>query len=357
MIDESSASRPYPIPPPTTLRRGLSMLLLIATGALAVPATAEPPALHPHEPHNNWGRWGEEDERGAANYITPERIVAAAKLIESGETFSLAIPIDSHGPVFPPRQPPHHTMTMTGADYLAAPDSAPFSESPIRFADDYIYMPLQGSTQWDSLAHGWYGDSLYNGVPESAIRSSEAGGATKLGIENVKTGFVGRGVLIDVVRYKGGSLPPGYTITRADLEGALKAQKTRVKPGDVVIVRTGLVPAWYELDSMGRAAFFSQPMTGLGSDTVPWIQEQQIAGIAADNIALERVPNEIAPELVVPLHGNLLRDLGVYIGEIWWLEELAADCAEDGRYAFFLAAQPLHIPGAVGSPLNPVAVK
>jgi len=331
--------------------------LATATVLLAMSATADTPALHPHEAHHNWGRWGEEDERGAANFITPERIVAAAGLIRTGKTFSLAIPLDSNGPVFPPRLPPHHTMTITGADYLAAPEASPFGEGVIRFADDYISMPLQGSTQWDSLAHAWYGGSLYNGVPESAIRSSGAGGATRLGIENVKTGFVGRGVLIDVVRYKGGSLPAGYSITRADLEGALKAQKTKVEPGDVVIVRTGLVPSWYELDAIGRARFFSQPMTGLASDSVPWIQAREIAAIAADNIALERVPNEIAPELGVPLHGNLLRDLGVYIGEIWWLEELAADCAADGRYSFFLAAQPLRIPGAVGSPLNPIAIK
>jgi len=325
--------------------------------AAAGTAGADAPALYPHEELNNWGKWGADDERGAANYMTPERIASAARLIRSGRTFSLAIPIDSNGPVFPPRLPPHHTMTIAGVDYMAAPGSAPFGESPIRFADDYLYMALQGSTQWDGLSHGWYGDSLYNGVPQSAIRSSQAGGATKLGIENVKTAFVGRAVLIDVVRHKGGELPVGYTITRADLEGALKAQKSHVRRGDIVIVRTGVVPRWYELDPAGRAAFFAEPMAGLGSDTVPWIQEQEIAAIAADNIALERVPHETAPEMVVPLHGNLLRDLGVYIGEIWWLEELAEDCAQDGRYEFFLAAQPLHIPGAVGSPLNPIAIK
>lgn len=339
-------------------RAFIATLTLAALAGFTTSATADDvPALYPHEQVNNWGKWGPDDELGAANYITPERIVAAAKLIQNGKTFSLAIPIDNKGPVFPPRLTPHHTMTISGADYLAAPDASPFGESAIRFADDYIYMPLQGSTQWDGLSHGWYGGSLYNGVPESAIRGSEAGGATKLGIQNLKTSLIGRGVLIDVVRHKGGSLPVGYSITRADLEGALKAQKTTVKPGDIVIVRTGVVPGWYELDAMGRATFFGQPMTGLGSDTVPWIQEQEIAGIAADNVALERVPSEIAPEMVVPLHGNLLRDLGVYIGEIWWLEELAADCAEDGRYEFFLASQPLNIPGAVGSPLNPVAIK
>jgi len=338
------------------VRPFVSLCLFVALFS-SFAASADGPALHPHESMNNWGKWGADDERGAANYITPERIVAASKLIQTGKTFSLAIPLDSTGPVFPPRTPPHHTMTATGADYAADPSFNPFGESPIRFADDYIYMPLQGSTQWDGLSHGWYGGKLYNGVPESAIRSSQAGGATKLGIQNVKTGFVGRGVLIDVVRYKGGPLPTGYSITRADLEGALKKQKTKVLPGDVVIVRTGLVPQWYTLDPAGKLAYFAQPMTGLGSDTVPWIAEMEIAGIAADNIALERIPNETDPASVIPLHGNLLRDLGVYIGEIWWLEELAEDCAKDGRYAFFLAAQPLNITGAVGSPLNPIAIK
>nr|AKJ87269.1 hypothetical protein [uncultured organism] len=337
-----------------------ALVLVLASNlavGIAVMAHAEGPALHPHEKLNNWGKWGDDDQRGAANYITPERIVAAARLIQTGKTFSLAIPIDSNGPVFPPRLPPHHTMEITGADYVADPGASPFGKSPIRFADDYIYMPLQGSTQWDALSHGWYGESLYNGVPEAAIRSSGAGGATKLGIENVKTSFLGRGVLVDIVRFKGGSLPEGYTITRADLEGALAKQKSKLLPGDILVIRTGLVESWYDLDPVGRASFFLNPMTGIGSDTVPWIHEQRLAGVAADNIALERVPHERAPELALPVHGNLLRDLGVYIGEIWWLEELAKDCAQDGRYEFFLAAQPLYIPGAVGSPLNPIAVK
>ncbi len=315
------------------------------------------PALYPHEEIHRWGTWGADDERGAANYITPDKLVAAAKLIQTGKSFSLAIPLDATGPVYPPRLPPHHTMTVTGADYLADPEAAPFGPSPIRFADDYIYMALQGSSQWDGLAHAWYDGSLYNGVPESAIRSSGAGAATKLGIENVKDGLVGRGVLIDVLRAKGGTLPPGASITRADLEEALAAQNTEVREGDIVLVRMGLVPSWYELTPVQKVEFFSKPQTGLASDVVPWVKEKKIAAIAADTLALERVPNEIDPDLVVPLHGNLLRDLGVYIGEIWWLEELAADCAEDGRYEFFLAAQPLNITGAVGTPVNPIAIK
>jgi kynurenine formamidase len=339
-------------------RRNVAILVtLILAAPLAAKAEGPGPALHPHEQVQVWGTWGADDERGAANYITPEKIVAAGKLIQSGKSFSLAIPLDATGPVFPPRQPPHHTMTITGADYIADPDAKPFGPSPIRFADDYIYMPLQGSSQWDALSHAWYGGSLYNGVPESAIRSSSAGAATKLGIENVKDSLVGRGVLIDVLRAKGGTLPTGYSITRADLEAALAAQKTEVREGDIVVIRTGLVPSWYEKNAEQKARFFIDPQTGITSDVVPWVKEKKIAAVAADTVALERVPSEIDPSMVVPMHGNLLRDMGVYIGEIWWLEELAADCAADGRYEFFLAAQPLNITGAVGSPVNPIAIK
>lgn len=319
---------------------GLACVLLLPTAGVS--GAEEKPKLR------NWGRWGADDERGAANYITAERIVAAAALIKRGKTFSLAIPLDEKGPVYPGRLNPHRTMAVSGADYAAG------LEADFKFADDYIYMPLQGSTQWDALSHAWYGDTLYNGVPESAIRGAPmAGGATRLGIENVKDSLIGRGVLIDVVAYKGGALSTGYVITRADIEGALQKQKTEIRSGDIVLVRTGYVPGFYQLkEPLVKARYLNGPQTGIGIDVVPWIHENRIAAMAADNLGLEALPNKD-----VSVHGAMLKDLGVYMGEIWWLEELAADCATDGRYEFFLAAQPLHIPGAVGSPLNPVAIK
>ena len=313
-------------------------------------------AWYPHDEVSNWGRWGPDDERGAANYITPAKIVAAARLIKTGKTYCLAIPLDDKGPVYPTRMSPHHTMVMTGGDQMAGVDNSQFGA--MQFADDYIYMPLQGSTQWDALSHGWYGGKLYNGYPQSEVVTAPLnGGARKLGIENVNTSFIGRAVLVDVVRYKGGSLPKGYGITRADIEGALKEQGTKVEEGDMVIIRTRVVPEWYETpDPVERLAYFA-PQTGIVKDVILWIRDSKIAAIAADNIGLERLPNELDPDTVAPLHGNIIRDLGVYIGEIWWLEELAEACAEDGRYEFFLAAQALNIPGAVGTPINPIAIK
>tara|TARA_Y100000310_G_scaffold271183_1_gene285567 strand:- start:2404 stop:3420 length:1017 start_codon:yes stop_codon:yes gene_type:complete len=333
----------------------ITAILITSSLLCSWPNSAETDPVEHNGPHN-WGRWGADDQRGAANLITPESIVAAAKLIRSGRTFSLAIPIDNAGPVYPGRLSPHHIMVATGADYSAGATGLGFGN--MKFADDYIYMPLQGSTQWDALSHAWYGDHLYNGVNQSEIRSSPgAGGATRLGVENVKTSFVGRGVLIDILAFKGGSLPPGYAITRADIEGAMAKQGTEVRKGDVVILRTGFVPGYYEVEgAIERMAYVAGPHTGIGDDVVGWIVQQDIAGIAADNVALEVLPNPI-PERTLAIHGHLLRDLGVYIGEIWWLEELAADCTKDGRWEFFLAAQPLNIPGAVGSPLNPIAIK
>ena len=124
--------------------------------------------------------------------------------------------------------------------------------------------------------------------------------------------------------------------------------------GDVVILRTGMVPLYYKMSRSEKAAWHTR-QTGIVRDVIPWIKEMEIAAIAGDNLGIECVPNPDGQSF--SLHGNILRDMGVFIGEIWWLEELAADCADDGRYEFFLSAPPLNIPGAVGSPVNPIAVK
>ena len=148
--------------------------------------------------------------------------------------------------------------------------------------------------------------------------------------------------------------PSATPITRADLESTLKTQKSEIQRGDIVIVRTGMVPAFYNMDAAGRAVWVSK-QTGITKDVIPWIKENEICAIAADNVGVEQSPNPDGRDW--NLHGNILRDMGVFIGEIWWLEELSDACAEDGRYEFFLSAPPLNIPGAVGSPVNPIAIK
>jgi kynurenine formamidase len=320
-----------------------------AAAALAAALIAPAAPGESDEKPGNWGRWGADDERGAANLITAERVAAAARLVRKGKVISLAVPLDGNGPVFPGRLAPIRLMSVSGADYAAG--EPPTFGASFHIADDYLFMPIQGSTQWDALSHAWEGDTLYNGVPQTEVRGS---GAARLGIQNVKNGLVGRGVLIDVLAAKGGTLAAGAAITRADLDAALARQRTKLEPGDIVLVRTGVVPAFYALsDSLDRARFVRAPQAGLALDVAGWVKEHDLAAIAADNLTLEVFPNQGTRTLHMPL----LRELGVYIGEIFWLEELAADCAEDGRFEFFLAAQPLNLTRAVASPLNPVAVK
>jgi kynurenine formamidase len=327
------------------MRRGsCRALAFLAIAALAPLGASGESAAKP----GNWGRWGADDERGAANLITPERVVAAARLVRKGRVISLAVPLDAGGPVFPGRVPPIRLMAVSGADYAAG--EPPAFGAPFHIADDYLFMPIQGSTQWDALSHAWQGDTLYNGVPQTAVRGS---GATRLGIQNVKDGLVGRGVLIDVLAHRGGKLPAGASIGRAELEAALARQRTEVLPGDIVLVRTGVVPAFYAIsDPVERTRFLLAPQAGLALDVAGFAKERDIAAIAADNLTLE-----VFPAKEKTLHMPLLHELGVYIGEIFWLEDLAADCAADGRYEFFLAAQPLNLTRAVASPINPVAIK
>lgn len=303
---------------------------------------------------SNWGRWGADDELGTANFITPESIVRAARLVRRGAVFSCAVPLDERGPVYPGRLPPKHMMTISGADYEAGQRGLGTDpEGGIKFADDYLFAALQCSTQWDALSHAWYGTELYNGVSQREIRGSS--GARRLGIDKLHRHFIARGVLLDLVRALGadGRLAQGYAISAADLDRAVALAGVSIEAGDVLLVRTGHLPWFYTLKD--KSAFWAGA-PGLGRATVPWLHERRVAAVAVDNITVEVQPAE-SPGGVLPLHGALIRDLGMTLGEMFVLEELADDCARDGVWEFLFVAQPLRITGAVGSPINPLAVK
>ncbi len=301
--------------------------------------------------YRNWGKWGPDDERGTLNYITPETIVQAAGLVRRGAVFSLAIPFDSQGPQVnqPRRFNPIHRMILTGPDFTTEAVKRP---GGVGFADDMVIMPLQCATQWDALSHCFLDGHLYNGYDANLVSSE---GAKKNGIEKIARGVVARGVLLDIPRVKGVDwLEPAYAITVADLDAAVAAHGVAIQRGDAVLVRTGQIAMCRARGGWGDYAGGDAP--GLSFHTAGWLHERQVAAVATDTWGAEVRPNEI-PDTYQPLHQVLIPNMGMTMGEIFALDELAADCAADGRYEFLFVAPPLPFSRAVGSPVNPLAIK
>ena len=305
----------------------------------------------------NWGRWGSDDQLGTLNFITPEKIRRAASLVRKGKVFSLAIPFDERGPQTGGlgRFNPIHLMLRDGNDAITGTVVRDFyggRDRHLRGTDDLIIMPLQCGTQWDALSHIVHDGKIYNGYDATLVSSK---GALKNDIAQARDRVVSRGVLLDVARYKGKPwLEPGEVITGEDLENCARAQQVVVEPGDVVLVRTGQMA---QVRAQGRwGDYAGGPAPGLGLAAVPWLYEKSIAAVATDTWGAEVLPNE-TEDVFQPLHIICIVYMGLLVGEIFDLEALAEDCAADGVYEFFFVAQPLPITVAVGSPINPLAIK
>jgi kynurenine formamidase len=304
---------------------------------------------------SNWGRWGESDVLGTLNFLTPELRADAGRLIRTGRSFSLAQSFDMNGPQkgWRRRTNPVHTMLDTGTDAAAGNQGFPHG---IGGADDVIAMPLQCSTQWDGLGHIFDHGRAWNGRSAAATVTSD--GDLVTGIEHMAAHVAGRGVLLDVGRALGderGELPDGFAITEEHLRATIDAQGpgSRVGRGDLVLVRTGQLS---RARREGWGDYAGGPAPGLSFTTAGWLHRTEIAAIATDTWGFEVRPNEFEGAFQ-PLHQIAIPHLGLLIGEMWDPDALAADCAADGVYEFFLTAAPLPITGAVGSPINPLAVK
>ncbi len=301
-------------------------------------AEADPPFQPPVA--GNWGRWGKDDERGAANHIGADHVRQAAGLIREGKVYSLSIPVQQTDvPVAPRRSPCLHFMTLDGGDYAAGLRR----KAGYQAADDYISLPTHGTTHIDALSHVWYGDQLYNGYLGSLVRSS---GAKKLGIEKLGA-LVGRGILLDLAGSSGlPHLEGGAVITAADLQQCAARQGTEIRRGDIVLFRTG----WQQVfRDHGSGAFF-QSEPGIGLNAAHFLADVGVAAVGSDNYGVEVVPTENAEPS--PVHRLLIRDYGVYLMELLALDQLAADrCFE-----FMFVAAPLKITGGTGSPINPLAI-
>lgn len=303
---------------------------------------------------SNWGRWGDDDEVGALNHAGPDQLVAAAQLVRQGKVVSMTLPYDLQGPqVGAFRANPRNLMTATGTDYLAgAQDPLPSGWGPAKgfgYADDVLVMPNQSGTQWDGLAHIFWQGQMYNGFDAAEVTSK---GARHCGIEVWQERLALRGVLLDVARYKGmDALEPGYAITAEDLDATADTQGVEVGAGDAVIIRTGQLEQ--RRNDWGDYSGGDAP--GLSLHTAPWLYAHSVAAIATDTWGCEVRPNEV--DLFQPLHIVALVHMGLAFGEIFDLEAIGRDCAQDGVYAFMFVAAPLPVTGAAGAPVNALAIK
>jgi kynurenine formamidase len=302
--------------------------------------------------YSNWGRWGEDDVLGTVNFIDAAKRREAAALIRQGVSFSLAQRFDMDGPQkgWRRRTNPVHTMLDTGADAALGGQGFPHGFGG---ADDVIAMPLQCSTQWDGLGHIFDHAKAWNGRPAEKVVTSE--GDLVTGIEHLAPHVAGRGVLLDVGRVvgDGGELPDGFAITEEHLQAAINAHGVAVGRGDIICVRTGQLSR-ARRDGWGDYA--GGPAPGLSFTTAGWLHRTEIAAVATDTWGFEVRPNEFDAAFQ-PLHQVVIPHLGLLVGEMWDLDALADHCAGDGVHEFCLTAAPLPVTGAVGSPVNPIAVK
>ncbi|MSO38475.1 MAG: cyclase family protein [Acidimicrobiia bacterium] len=307
--------------------------------------------------YSNWGRWGPDDQRGTLNFIDEDMVRDASRLVRRGKVFSLALPFDDKGPQVGAfgRFNPIHLMIRDGCDAITGTTVRDFyggRDRHIRGTDDVVIMPLQCGTQWDALSHIVHDGKIYNGYPADNVSSK---GALKNDITQACNGIVGRGVLLDMARHKGKAwLEPGEVITDQDLASCARAQGVDVRSGDIVLVRTGQLAQVRTEGKWGSYAGGSAP--GLGLDSLKWLYENQVAAAVTDTWGAEVLPNE-TEDVFQPLHIVGIVYMGLMLGEIFDLEELACDCDVDKQYDFFFTAPPLPFTGAVGSPVNPLAIK
>ncbi|MGF7161033.1 kynurenine formamidase [Rhodoligotrophos appendicifer] len=319
---------------------------------------------------STWGDFGADDQRGRLNLITPERRLAALQEARVGKSFCLSLPLDYPGgrALSPFRKPPElrAEVMADGQPVFNAGAGASQSDATDLFCDQSVRLSLQYSTHWDGLAHvGARFDAnadgeaecvYYNGFP---AQDTHDDGVLRLGVETMaETCVQGRGVMIDLVPHFGGTAHPvGYD----DLMRVVEHDGVIVGEGDIVCFRTGFADLLLKMRRQpDRNRLFSETpaLDGRDERLLQWITDIGLAAIVADNYAVETLPSRpghqaCSPNL--PLHQHCLFQLGVPLGELWHLGDLADWLCAHGRNSFLLTAPPLRLTGAVASPTTPVA--
>ena len=298
---------------------------------------------------SNWGVFGDEDELGCVNFLTEPGVVEAARLVKKGKVFRLDMPIGyASTPLFE-RPKARHTITQF--------------EGALGHDDQLDNYNTQEGTQWDGLGHQGDDDAgtFYNGVKLEEIKSGPGG---KLGIQLWANKMVGRGVLVDAFKYRndqGRPLNPGepdwYTLD--DLQGAVKAQRVQLKPGDMLLVRTGWMQHYLSLspeqkDALGIMNDLKACGIDAAREVAAWLWDNRVSALATDCPAAEIWPWNMERG---PLHVRTLAWLGLPLGEQFNFEGLAADSEADGVYESMVVSVPLNLEGGIASPPNAVAIK
>lgn len=295
---------------------------------------------------SNWGRWGDDDERGTVNLIDAAAVARGAASVVDGTPISLAIPADIDGPRLmgqSSRLPPLRTLIVHNFAWTGDPATGELN-------DDTVTMGLQSCTHWDALSHVGYDGLLYNGFPNTTV-TAEAG-ATRCGIDKVGP-VVSRGVLLDIARVRGEeSLAHGAVVTADELDAALERAGVALEPGDIVLVRTGQMGRFLAGDKKS----YERGSPGLAPSCAAWFHRHDVAAYAIDG----QNPDPFPPRdgsVFLPFHLLALRDMGLLQGQNWRLDELADACAADGRHTFLLSATPEPFTGGSGAPVAPVAIR
>lgn len=290
---------------------------------------------------STWGRWGPEDELGALNQITPQHVVAAARLVRSGVVVSLSLPLNT---TRAPDCPTPAQFRMTQAH------DADVGLGAMGFAKDFIGVDYHsdGHTHIDALCHVAYEGRLYNDVEAGSVT---ADGAAAEAIDVVKDGLLGRGVLLDVPRLRGVQwLEPGEHVMRAELEAAERAQGVEIGEGDILLVRTGHPRRLAEHGPWDTASL----KAGLHPTVMPLLAERGVVALGCDGNS-DTAPSS-TEGVAFPIHVLALNAMGVLLLDYLDLEELRGACEAAGRWEFLCVTAPLRVDGGTGSPVNPLAI-
>jgi len=294
---------------------------------------------------SNWGRWGDDDQRGTLNLVTPEKTKRALGLVQEGTTVSCARDVTWKGAIDINVQAQHF---MLGGGDKFRPGEGPDRQS----VSDYFGMVFHGVTitHVDSLAHFMWDGKLYNGVSSMKVDSRE--GALTHDVLAAKQGIITRGVLVDAARLRGLEvIPRGDGVGLADIEKAEQECGFKIEVGDVLLMRTG------QLGHRDRTVPVDSSVGGSSGplpELLPLFKERGVAVMGTDT------GNDVQPtgyeRFTNPVHQIGIVALGLWILDNAWLDDLSEACAARNRWEFMISINPLRLTLTTGSPVNPIAV-